>query len=102
MSVWPQYGGIAWQTPLTILSHSGMIAVRLRVTLRTVITVVNPPTLPTRRRHLTIPALRSRARQAARRACNTRREPPAACAAREAIEAGARPPSSPGTDDRRS
>jgi hypothetical protein len=42
-----------------IISHPGMTAVRLRVILRTVITEINPPTLPARRRHLTIPALRS-------------------------------------------
>jgi hypothetical protein len=45
-----------------IISHPGMTAIRLRVISRTLITGINPPTLPARRRHLTIPALRSPAK----------------------------------------
>ena len=76
-------------------------AVRLRVTLRTVIIEVRQPTRPSHSQELSFPALSPSAGEAARRACDTQRGPPPACAALEATESAAGPRSNPGTDDRR-
>jgi hypothetical protein len=94
--------GIARQTPHMTISHPGMTAVRLGVTLRTVIIELHLPARPPRSQDLSFLRHRHSGREAARGACHTPLGPPLACATREAAEAAAGSRSNPRMDCRRS